>query len=519
VRGPIGIRVRNLRKAKGLTQSGLAKAVGISPAYLNLIEANKRDVGGTLVQKIAQQIGVDLHEVTGETERRLISELQEAFSDPILEPLKLGEDMAHEVAATMPDMARALHRAYRAYLEASASANAYSHRLKSDPVFSELLHRMLGRITAVRSASEILDEVPDVAPADRKAFFGTIAHESRELSDLARTLIGEFDQEVASHRSITPAREINDLLIEERNHFPPLESEAGRILKSVTGGTAPTADQLVEALRSRHGVEVMHGGAPVQAFGDFGFDADSGTQWFRHGAATATIRFQLARRFALLEAHETIADLATDSRLSSDRARELAHRALAAYLAGAITFPYDEFYEAAETARYDLDYLCQRYSASFEQVAHRLVTLRKPGAEGIPFAFLRADPSGFLSKQFPLPGLVMPNAGHACPLWAIYGAFRSMNTIVRQPVSFSDGSRYLFIAKASAKRVSAFSEQPMLTSIMLACEIIHADRTVYGQAINLDNADNDTRVGPACRLCVRHDCPQRQEPVAANIAG
>lgn len=522
MRAPIGLRIRNFRKAKGLSQSGLAKSVGISPAYLNLIEANKRDVGGTLVQKLAGELQVDLHELTGETEQRLISELQEAFSDPILESLKLDTAVAHSAVATIPEIARALHLSYRAYLEAAASANAYSHRLKSDPLFSELLHQMLSRITAVRSAAEILEDVPDVDERSRQTFFATITRESRDLSDSARALIGEFDREVQSHRSVTPAREINDLLIEERNYFPSLEQAAQDMLGEMTGGTPPSVEKLTEVLATEFDVSVEYGGpVPASALPNrrFGFDPQTRRQWFRAGSAVASVRFQLARRYVALRAESLIADLANDPRLTSPRARELAVQALTANLAGAVLFPYQQFYEEAESCQYDLDFLAQRYSASFEQVAHRLVTLRKPGAEGIPFGFLRADPAGYLSKQFPLPGLVMPNAGHACPLWALYGAFQNAHSISRQTVSFSDGSRYLFIAKAAAKRVSAYAEQPVVSSVMLACDLLHADRMIYAQGLDLGNTDADVPVGPSCRLCVRHSCAHRQEPVAANIVG
>ena len=73
-------------------------------------------------------------------------------------------------------------------------------------------------------------------------------------------------------------------------------------------------------------------------------------------------------------------------------------------------------------------------------------------AAGVPFGFLRSDPAGRLTKHFPLPGLPLPGAGHACPLWAIYGAFRTPEAMVRQVVQFADGSRYLFVARAQARR-------------------------------------------------------------------
>src|SRR5690606_1228305 len=187
-----------------------------------------------------------------------------------------------------------------------------------------------------------------------------------------------------------------------------------------------------------------------------------------------------------------------------------AHRAMSSYVAGAIVLPYSRLLEDAERSRYDIDFLSHSYTASFEQVAHRLVTLRRPGEEGIPFGFLRSDPAGRLTKHFPLPGLPLPSTGHACPLWAIYAAFRQNDQIVRQLVSFPDRSRYLFIAKAVSKRTATYREQPFYSSVMLACDFFHADRTVYGRGLNLDRSEA-IPVGPAGRLCIRRDCPHRQE--------
>jgi len=204
----------------------------------------------------------------------------------------------------------------------------------------------------------------------------------------------------------------------------------------------------------------------------------------------------------------------TDERLTSKEAKTIMFNALASYVAGALIFPYDLFLQKAQQSSYDVEYLAQYFNASFEQIAHRLVTLRKPGAQGIPFGFLRADPSGFLTKQFPLPGLLMPNAGHACPLWNIYLSLRNPGETVRQIASFADGSRYMFIANTGIKRVKTFSDQPSYSAIMLACDLVHADKTVYANGLQLDNKNSDVKVGPSCNLCVRRNCSHRNSPMA-----
>jgi predicted transcriptional regulator len=194
--------------------------------------------------------------------------------------------------------------------------------------------------------------------------------------------------------------------------------------------------------------------------------------------------------------------------LSTEEARELALRALSSYVAGAMMMPYDEFLDMAETHRYDVDLIGNLAGVSFEQAAHRLVTLRRKGREGVPFGFLRADRSGRLTKRFPLPGLTIPGFGHGCLLWPIYDAFSSTG-IVRQVSAFPGGGRFLLLAKTVSKQTPRFGQKPLVFSIMLACDIVHADRTVYGDGLDLGGMP--VEVGPSCLPCPRLHCGHRQE--------
>src|SRR3546814_2446728 len=99
------------------------------------------------------------------------------------------------------------------------------------------------------------------------------------------------------------------------------------------------------------------------------------------------------------------------------------------------------------------------YAASVEQACHLLVTLRRPGAEGIRFAFIRSDPAGFVTKRLPLPNLPLPRHGGACPLWAVYRAFQTPEAVVRQLAEFPSSDRFLFIARTVAKGDAAYGQR------------------------------------------------------------
>ena len=170
--------------------------------------------------------------------------------------------------------------------------------------------------------------------------------------------------------------------------------------------------------------------------------------------------------------------------------------------------PYERFLEAAESGRYDLAHLQARFNASFEQVAHRLVTLRRPGAAGVPFAFVRADPAGNISKRFSLPGLRMPQFGGACPLWALYGAFAT-DRLVAQRAAMPDGRHLLFMARQVRKGTSSSARPEARYAIMLACEAHHGGRIVHADALGPGHA---APVGWECRACTRAGCDQRAFP-------
>lgn len=510
MRGPIGLRISARRRSLNISQAALARTIGVSPSYLNLIEADKRQVGGTLLQRIAQELGIELEELTGASEHRLIHELIEAFADPVLAGSELGPEQARTLVATSPEVAQMVAKLYRAYTSAMGTVEAYQARLRADPLLSQLLHQILSGITAVRSSAEILDSEPDLDPADQRRFLGSITKETLGLGAVARNLIGQFDQTSTGSEYASARREVDDMIFNAQNHFPEMEDIASTLRAKIADQSRLNEDNLIQALAKHHKIKVQRidaqsGGRP------YGFDADMKTMWFRNNVPQSTRQFQQAQLIAELEAHDALSQASEVKSLVSPIAQQGAKRYLSSYIAGAMLFPYDKILKAAKETRYDIDTLAERFGSSFEQVAHRLVTLKRPGEAGVPFGFLRSDVAGRLSKHFPLPGLLLPNSGHACPLWAIYGAFQLPGRIIRQIAQFPDGSRFLFVAKSVSRRQSAYNDPTVSHAILLATNILHADETTYGDGLNLSDNRYDAKVGPSCRLCTRRDCSSRQE--------
>ena len=99
----IGATLRERRRALGITQAALAARIGISASYLNLIEGDKRSIGGALLKRIADALGLALSEIDGAAERRLVADLAELCGEPLLADLGTGSGaIACALAANAP---------------------------------------------------------------------------------------------------------------------------------------------------------------------------------------------------------------------------------------------------------------------------------------------------------------------------------------------------------------------------------------------------------------------------------
>ncbi len=520
-RTPIGFKIRELRKGLGLTQAQMAKSLEISAPYLNLMESNKRPVSDALLPNMAQLLKVDLEQLTGTTERRQMDDLAELSSDVLLDGLELEKEFAAEVVGRYPNWTRAILRLGQQYREQAQALSTLSDRFNRDPALGATMHRILNHTTAIRSSSEILGDTVAMDPEQRQRFGQIVLEESQRLSAATESLINVMGRDADTTSLHSAPQQVDDFIVHNQSFFPALEDAADDLRSRIDALGSTTESALVEFLEAAHGISVV--GVKADSVDRSGFrngsryDEDTRTMALLEYAPGTTRRFQLARLVCSLSCPDVLEASTITPELTTDPARNQANAYLASYMASAMLFPYSEFFQDAETHRYDLQLLRQRYSASFEQVAHRLVTLRRPGEEGVPFAFLRSDPAGFVTKRYPLPGFPLPRYGNACPLWAIYPAFQTPDRIVRQVVEFASGDRYLFIARTVTKQRANFMEPRFVHSVMLMTSVLDADRTVYADGLDLDTGEFDVPVGPGCRLCSRDDCSYREEPAAVNL--
>jgi predicted transcriptional regulator len=174
--------------------------------------------------------------------------------------------------------------------------------------------------------------------------------------------------------------------------------------------------------------------------------------------------------------------------------------------------PYQSFLEAARTERYDIDLIGHRFRASFEQTCHRLTTLRRPGAEGVPFHMVRVDIAGNISKRFSASGLRFARFSGACPRWSVFEAFTTPGLIRTQLSQMPDGAAYFWIARTVSRESGGWHSPRSMVALGLGCEASRARELVYADGIDLENREVMVPVGTTCRLCERMDCEQRAFP-------
>ena len=175
---PVGQRIRKQRKELGRSQAEVAGKVGISASYLNLIEHNKRAIGGALLNRIAGALGLDSRALAGTEEARLIAELGEVAADSAHIGSGITSDDAREIVATSPKAARAILGLYRAWREARLISDLIGERLGEDTFLAEASHQILALITTIRSYSEILKDYGDLSADERTRFIATLVGES-----------------------------------------------------------------------------------------------------------------------------------------------------------------------------------------------------------------------------------------------------------------------------------------------------------------------------------------------------
>jgi predicted transcriptional regulator/DNA-binding XRE family transcriptional regulator len=441
-----------MRRKEQLTQTQLAERLEISPSYLNLIEHNQRPLPAHLLVKLAQLFHVDLQAFADDSHARLADSLQEVFADPLLEEHAVMTNDVRELAES-PAAARAVIALFHAYK------------------------------SSIQSMRDLASQL-----YDGRAFHGV---------DPAHL----------------PSEECSDVIQENLNYFPELETAAEELTRRAQFDRNDMYRSLVGYLGAKHAVEVAL--TPVSR--DRGlvrhYDPESRTLSLSEVLPPWSRQFQLAHQLALLDASPAIDAIVERSQrnLNTPESVKLCRIALANYFAAALLMPYDDFHATAEDVRYDIELLQHHYTASWEQVCHRLTTLRKPGAGGVSFHFVRVDIAGNISKRFSRTGIRFARFSGSCPRWDVHAAFLTPGRIRTQLSAMPDGTAYFCVARTIRKSYG-YAAGDALMAVGIGCPVRDARKLVYADGYDLQNTEAAVPIGTTCRLCERVNCEQRAFP-------
>lgn len=310
-----------------------------------------------------------------------------------------------------------------------------------------------------------------------------------------------------------PVAEVRRFLAARRNNFADLDDAAERILH----GPADTG-WFIERLSSRHNLRVRHLPPDVMLGSVRRLDRHRKEILFDDSLDTASFNFQLAQQLAYLEFEDEMCTALKAGQFSTKSGELLAHRSLASYAAAALIMPYSAFAKAAETRRYDVEALARQFGTSFEQTAHRITTLQRPGSEKVPFFLIRVDPAGNISKLLDGAGFPFAKHGGACPLWSVHGVFKTPRQIVTQWLELPDGQRFFSIARTVTAGGGSFGAVRVERAIAIGCAAEHAGKLIYTSDETGPRADAPTPIGVACRVCHRPTCAARSElPIGREL--
>jgi XRE family transcriptional regulator, fatty acid utilization regulator len=303
----------------------------------------------------------------------------------------------------------------------------------------------------------------------------------------------------------SPWEEVRDFFHYCDNYIDAVDRSAENVATKLTG-----TDRVRAALRGleNEGLQVRFTNMPeLRRFDELRNELTISTL-----AAPETQTFQMMLQLALTR-HGKLLDATLDlARFQSDAARDIARLGLANYFAGAAMMPYGQFLQAAHDTRHDLELMARRFGASIEQVAHRLSTLQRPGAKGIPFFFVRVDQAGTITKRHSATRLQFARFGGACPLWNVHRAFETPGRFLRQLAETPDGVRYISLARDVSKTGGRFGAPVRRYAIALGCEVKHAGALVYADGLDLNRDSAFEPIGISCRICERSNCHQRSVP-------
>jgi predicted transcriptional regulator/DNA-binding XRE family transcriptional regulator len=420
----IGPHLRRLRTERGETQGAMARALGISTSYVNLLENNERSVSVPVMLRLFEVYGIDWRDIADEDGSSQLADLRAIIQDPIFD-------------AGRPDLAQI--RAALVHSPTLASAFLTLHR-----AYQSATDQLLALSGSAAGTEPILASSPESAVHN---YFRRHRNHFRELEDAAEAFWGSAPFETDEVYSLLKRR---------------LRENLGIVVRVVSVAELPnTLRRHDEARREILLSEALDYPNRV---------------------------FQLVHVVALIEQRALLDALLARSGLTDSRGLARCRVELANYFAAAVLMPYGAFLTEARASKYDFDHLATRFGVSFEQACHRATTLQREGAQGVPFFFLRIDKAGNVTKRFNSTDFHLAEHGGACPRLEVHTSFRTPGRIVPQFVEMPDSSQYFVMSRTVDRPTSARHAQDNRLAVAMGCTVEYAGDIGYAEQFTVTGA-------------------------------
>lgn len=222
----VGSRIRERRVMLGLKQSELARRVGISPSYLNLIEHNRRRIGGKTLLALADLLNVEPSQLSEGAEATLINGLRVAAQSE--ESTRAELDRTEEFAGRFPGWAQLLVTLLQRADTLEQTVKTLSDRLANDPQLAASLHDVISTVTAIRSTASILVDTKTLEPEWQARFHRNINEDSRRLAEGAEALVRYLEAAPDTGEEVrSPLDEMHAYLAAQDYSIPEVETSVG----------------------------------------------------------------------------------------------------------------------------------------------------------------------------------------------------------------------------------------------------------------------------------------------------
>lgn len=448
----IGPQLRQLRRDRQQTQAEMAKALGVSPAYVNMLENNQRSLSVQMLMAVSEAYQVDWRKLVNDPPRNLLVDLRNALQDPVF-----GD--------AVPDL-------------------------------------------------QELRAAIDHAPRLVECFIKLHGDHSGTLDRIMRQ-----DSEGAKEALLATAPEtlIYNYFRAQDNYFDGLERAAESLREEEPCGSEDVFFVIKARLKGRHGIDVR-----TEAMDDMqalrSYDREARVVRLSEALDFQNRVFQLAHVLCLVEFPDLLEQLTAQSGIATDSGIARCKVELGNYFAAAFLMPYRAFRKTAQATRYDVDRIAARFNCSYEQVCHRLTTMQRPNAKGVPFFFLRIDRAGNVSKRFNATSFNLAQFGGSCPVWNIHMAFRTPGEVLPQFVELPDGKRFFTLSRTTDRPSFGPEVQNHRLAVAIGCEMQFAHLVGYAKAFNQQVPGLFSPIGINCHVCRRQACAQRaHQPLFVDL--